>query len=71
MKGITLEATVHDGRIVLPEGACIPDNTRVYVVVAESKDAERVRMMSPRLVHHDELPDFTMQVEREGEDAHL
>ena len=71
MKGITLEATVRDGRIVLPEGTCIPDNTRVYVVVPESKDAEQVRMMSPRLVHHDELPDFTMQVEREGEDAHL
>ena len=39
MKGITLEATVRDGRIVLPEGACIADNTRVYVVVPESKDA--------------------------------
>lgn len=71
MKGITFEAKVRDGQIVLPEGASIPDSIRVYVVVPESQDSERVRMMSPRLLHRDELPDFTMQVEREGEDAQL
>jgi hypothetical protein len=71
MKETTYEATVREGRIVLPEGARIPDNTRVYVVVPESKDAERARIMSPRLVHRDELPDFTMEVEREDEDARV
>ena len=71
MKGTTYEATVQDGRIVLPEHAHIPDNTRIYVVVPTSNDAKRVRMMSPRLVHRDEVGDFTMQVEREGDDARL
>jgi hypothetical protein len=71
MKETTYEATVQDGRVVLPADAHIPDNTRVYVVVPASNDADRVRMMSPRLVHRDEAQDFTMQVEREGDDARL
>jgi hypothetical protein len=71
MKGTTYEATVQDGRVVLPEDADIPDNTRVYVVVPASDADERVRMMSPRLVHRNNLRDFTMQVEREGDDARV
>ncbi|MFY9553537.1 MAG: hypothetical protein WAV47_02335 [Blastocatellia bacterium] len=71
MKGTTYEATVQDGRVVLPEEAHIPDNTRVYVVVPEADDAHRVRMMTPRLVHLDEAVDFTMQVELEADDARL
>ena len=71
MKGTTYEATVQDGRVVLPEGAHIRDNTRVYVVVPEADDAHRVRLMTPRLVHRDEAADFTMQVELEGDDARL
>ena len=71
MKGTTYEATVQDGRIVLLKHAHIPDNTRVYVVVPASNDAKRVRMMPPRLLHRDEVGDFTMQVERQGDDALL
>ncbi|MGH9764645.1 MAG: hypothetical protein ACREDR_12905 [Blastocatellia bacterium] len=71
MKGTTYEATVQDGRIVLPEHADIPDNTRVYVVVPASADTRPVRMMSPRLVHRGEVEDFAMQVEHEGDDARL
>lgn len=71
MKGTTYEATVQDGRVVLPEDAYIPDNTRVYVVVPEADHAHRVRMMTPRLVHRTEAADFTMQVELEGDDARL
>jgi hypothetical protein len=71
MKGTTYEATVQDGRVVLPEEAHIPDNTRVYVVVPEADDAHRIRMVTPRLVHRDEAADFTMQVELEGDDARL
>ena len=71
MKGTTYEATVQDGSVVLPEHAHIPDNTRVYVVVPASSDTRRVRMMSPRLVHRDDVGDFTMQVEHEGDYARL
>jgi len=71
MKGTTYEATVQDGRVVLPQEAHIPDKTRVYVVVPDADDAHRVRMMTPRLVHRDEAADFTMQVELEGDDARL
>ena len=71
MRGTTYEATVQDGRVVLPEHAHIPDNTRVYVVVPASSDSRRARVTSPRLVHRDEVGDFTMQVEHEGDDAHL
>ena len=71
MNGTTYEAIVEDGCVVLPEHAHIPDNTRVYVVVPASNDAERVRMTSPRLVHREEVGGFTMQVEREADDARL
>jgi hypothetical protein len=69
MKGTTYEATVQDGRVVLPDDANIRDNTRVYVVVSEGDDAHRVHLMTPRLVRRDEAADFTMQVELEGDDA--
>jgi hypothetical protein len=71
MKGTTYEATVQDGRVVLPEDAHIPDSTRVHVVVPEADDAHRVRMMTPRLVHRCEAADFTMLVELEGNGARL
>jgi hypothetical protein len=71
MKEATYEATVRDGRVVLPEDAYIPDNTRVYVVVPASDADERVPMMSPRLVDRADVKDSTMQVEREGDDARL
>jgi hypothetical protein len=71
MKVTTYEATVQDGRVVLPDDAQIPDNTRVYVVVPAADGVERVRIISPRLVHRDEVVDFAMQVESEGDDARL
>ena len=64
MKVTTYEAIVQDGRVVLPDGAHMPDNTRVSVVVPATNDAERGRIMSPRLVHRDEVADFAMHVER-------
>jgi hypothetical protein len=69
MKVTTYEGTVQDGRVILPDDAGIPDKTRVYVVIPATNDSESVRIMSPRLVHRDEVVDFIMQVEREGDDA--
>ena len=43
---------------MLPEDVHIPDNTRVYVVVPASNAAERVRMISPRLVHRGKVGDL-------------
>lgn len=71
MKVTTYEATVQDGCIALPDDAHIPDNTRVYVVVPASTDTERVRILSPRLVHPEDAADFAMQVEREGDNARV
>jgi hypothetical protein len=71
MKGTTYEATIQDGRVVLPEGAHIPEHTRVYVVVPEADEPAPARMMSPRLAHREDADDFLMQVEREGDDARL
>jgi len=33
MKTTTYEAVVENGQVRLPEDACIPENTKVYVVV--------------------------------------
>lgn len=71
MKVTTYEGTVRQGCVVLPDDAMIPDNSRVYVIVPASSDEARVRILSPRLVHRDEVVDFTMQVEREGDDARV
>jgi hypothetical protein len=71
MKVTTYEGTVQDGCVMLPDDARIPDKTRVYVVIPATNDSESVRIMSPRLVHRDEVVDFMMQVEREGDDARV
>lgn len=71
MKETTYEGTAQGGHIVLPKDVHIPDNTRVYVVVPASNEPERVRIISPRLLHRDEAGDFTMKVELEGDDARL
>jgi hypothetical protein len=71
MKVTTYEATVQGGRVVLPEDAEIPDNTRVYVVVPVPADVRRVRIMSPRLAHPEDTDDFVMRVEREDDDARV
>ena len=71
MKVTTYEATVHDGRVLLPADAQIPDNTRVYVVVPSTNDATRARILSPHLVHREEIDDFVMRVEPESDDARV
>jgi hypothetical protein len=71
MKVTTFEATVLGGRVVLPDDAHIPDNTRVYVVVPATEDAERVRILSPRLAHREDSVDFMMKVVLEDDDARV
>ena len=71
MSVTTYEAIVENGQVKLPEGAAIPDHTRVYVVVPSESLTERVHMRSPRLAHPSDVQYFAKKVDVVTDDAHL
>lgn len=71
MEVTTHEAVIEDGRVRLPDDVHIPDHTKVYVVVPSVETVERVRIISPRLVHAEQLADFSKEVTEEPEDARV
>jgi hypothetical protein len=71
MKVTTYEAVIEDGQVRLPDDAHIPDHTKVYVVVPMAETVERVRIISPRLAHPEQIAEFSKEVTEEPEDARL
>lgn len=59
---MTLEGVVEQGRIRLTPNIRLKDHTKVLVVVPEYRTEETRRIVSPRLVHADQLADFEMEV---------
>ena len=57
----TFEGIVEEGIIRLVGDIRLPDRTKVYIVVP-GLEAKRVRVVSPRLAHRDQLKDFRKQV---------
>ena len=58
----TLEGVVREGRILLTHDVTLPENTRVYVIVAEFGTSPRVHVASPRLAHPEQAADFAKHV---------
>jgi hypothetical protein len=71
MSVTTYEGLVENGLVRLPDGAHIPDNTKVYVVVPSGEESLRTRIASPRLKNPEQANDFTKLVEEVPEDAGL
>ena len=69
MSVVTYEGIVEDGRIRLKSGVCLPENTKVYVIVPDVQAQPVARIMSPRLAHPEQTVDFKMAVLENGSDA--
>ncbi len=69
MTNPTIEGIVENGQIRLLENVRLPENTRVYVVIAESDASRPARIYSPRLAHPEQAADFVKQVFEEPTDA--
>ncbi len=71
MSVITYEGVIENGQIRLPEHIHLPEQARVFVVIADTTTMQRVRVSSPRLVHPEQAADFEMEVREESTDAPL
>jgi hypothetical protein len=71
MTNPTIEGVVENGQIRLLEGIRLPENTRVFVVVAESNASRPSHLYSPRLAHPEQAGDFVKQVFEESTDARI
>jgi hypothetical protein len=65
MSVITLEGVVEQGRIRLPADVRLPEKMRVYVIVPDVQSEPVRNIVSPRLVHPEQIGEFKMQVTEE------
>lgn len=64
---LTYEGVIEKGKIRLNAGVKLPENAKVYVVVADTqavKKKKTVRVLTPRLVKRKQAADFKMQVSK-------
>jgi len=62
MTVVTYEGIVEKGKIRLKAGVKLPENAKVYVVVADLQLDEKkaIRMLTPRLANRKQAADFKM-----------
>jgi hypothetical protein len=58
------EGVVEKGAIRLKSGVRLPENVKVYVIVPDQQTVQKkiTRILSPRLVHRQQISDFEMKV---------
>ena len=66
-----IEGVVENGRIRLDEGVSLPENTRVYVVVADQPKGRTLHIRSPRLVHPEQADSLRKKVVELPPDAKI
>ena len=59
---MTFEGVVDQGQIRLKDNTCLPDKTKVYVVVPEVMVEQVGRMSTPRLASRSQAADFKLEV---------
>jgi hypothetical protein len=64
-----IEGVVENGMIRLREDVALPENTRVYVIVADPQSARPFSIQSPRLAHPKDAGDFRKQIVEIAPDA--
>jgi len=64
----TIEGVIENGQIRLLDNVQLPENTRVYIVVAEDAALQPVHMRSPRLANPEQVDDFLKQVSKVSTD---
>jgi hypothetical protein len=68
---LTLEGTVENGRIRLPDGVMLPEHAKVYVVVPALESIPPSRAWGPRLAHPEQAAYFAKEVTEVPPDAEL
>jgi len=66
-----IEGVVENGAIKLREDVSLPENTRVYVIIADSRPVTSAHARSPRLARRDQAGDFRKQIIEVSPDASL
>jgi len=66
-----IEGVVENGKIRLREQVTLPENTRVYVIVADVPVASSPQIHTPRLAHPEQAADFRKQIVEIPPDAQL
>lgn len=69
MKITTIEATVENGKVILPENVHLPEKAKVYVVVPGFDREPAFHIESPRLAHPEQASDFIKEVIEETDNA--
>jgi hypothetical protein len=64
---VTYEGVVENGKIRLLANVKLPDNTKVYVVITDMREAKpkkTVRILTPHLAKRKQAADFKMKVSK-------
>jgi hypothetical protein len=71
MSVITIEGVVENGQIRLNTNLRLPEKAKVYVVIPDMpvEQTHVVQVISPHLVHPEDVTDFRMDVIEESPDA--
>ncbi len=66
-----IEGIVENGKIRLSDDVLLPENTKVYVLIAELANQPIAHLRSPRLVNPNQAADFRKQIVESGDDAKI
>lgn len=69
MSVTTFEGVVENGRICLPANICLPEKTKVYVIIPNGAVPPPAFLASPRLARPEEAIDFKKEVIEEARNA--
>jgi hypothetical protein len=69
MTNETIEGIVENGQIRLLKNVRLPENTRVYLVIAEGEASHPAHVYNPRLARPEQAADFVKQVFEVSTDA--
>lgn len=67
----TIEGIVENGKIRLREDVSLPENARVYVIIADSQTTPSPHIRTPRLADARQAVDFRKQIIEAPADAKL
>lgn len=66
-----IEGVVENGTIRLREDVSLPEKTRVYVIIADSRPIASASVRTPRLARREQAGDFRKQIVEASPDARL
>lgn len=62
MPPVTIEGVIENGQVRLPDKICLPDKTKVFVLIPDMERPQSFHVPSPRLVRPEDAERFVMEV---------